>query len=103
MGSLQAAYDGLAKQMAESPSEPLRAALLKYGTKLKKDRAEVDADVWRVVEAKATPAKDFTFPRYGDEKEVSLADYSGRIVLLNLWYPFCGPCRGEAPYLQKIS
>ena len=102
MGSLQAAYDGLAKQMAESPSEPLRVALLKYGTKLKKDRAEVDADVWRVVEAKATPAKDFTFPRYGDEKKVSLADYRGRIVLLNLWYPFCGPCRGEAPYLQKI-
>ncbi|MBK7600313.1 MAG: TlpA family protein disulfide reductase [Acidobacteria bacterium] len=23
-------------------------------------------------------------------------------MLLNFWYPFCGPCRGENPSLQKV-
>ena len=33
---------------------------------------------------------------------MSLADYRGRVVLLNFWYPSCGPCRGEFPALQRV-
>ena len=100
-GGTQKAYDGLTTQMAESPTDTLRKATLKYGASLKKSAADVDADIWKLVEAKATPAKEFTFPRYGDEKKISLADYRGRVVMINLWYPFCGPCRGEAPVFAK--
>ena len=35
-------------------------------------------------------------------KPVSLADYRGRVVLVNFWYPLCGPCRGEFPFLQAV-
>lgn len=41
-------------------------------------------------------------PDYPDGKTVSLADYRGKVVLVNFWYPSCGPCRGEFPTLQRV-
>lgn len=34
---------------------------------------------------------------------VSLAQYRGRIVVLNLWATWCPPCRAEMPDLQRFS
>src|SRR5262249_40325514 len=28
--------------------------------------------------------------------------YRGKVVLVSFWYPYCGPCRGENPSLQKV-
>ena len=41
-------------------------------------------------------------PDYPGRKNVSLADYRGKVVLINFWYPSCGPCRGEFPTLQRV-
>lgn len=38
-----------------------------------------------------------------DGDELSLADFDGDVVVLNLWASWCGPCRGEAPALQQVS
>jgi cytochrome c-type biogenesis protein len=35
-------------------------------------------------------------------KKISLSDYSGKVVLVNIWAPWCGPCRGETPGFVKI-
>lgn len=32
----------------------------------------------------------------------TLADYSGDVVLLNLWATWCGPCRVEMPSIQNL-
>jgi glutathione peroxidase-family protein len=33
---------------------------------------------------------------------VSLGDYSGKVMLVNLWATWCGPCRSEIPELVKL-
>jgi thiol-disulfide isomerase/thioredoxin len=35
-----------------------------------------------------------------DGKDVSLAEYKGKIVVMPVWGSWCGPCRAEAPMLQ---
>lgn len=101
-GNVQKIYDDLLKQTVKEPTDELRAMLFKLGAGLKKSAAEVNADLWQTLDAQAKPAKEFKLKHYGDEKEVSLSDYRGKVVLLNFWYPFCGPCRGENPSLQKV-
>lgn len=34
-------------------------------------------------------------------KTISLADFKGQVVVLNLWGQWCGPCRGEADELEN--
>lgn len=36
----------------------------------------------------------------GDER--SLSDYEGRILVLNVWASWCGPCRAEQPVLDEV-
>src|SRR5699024_12033117 len=38
----------------------------------------------------------------GDARQISLSDFDGEVVVINLWGSWCGPCRGEVPDLQKV-
>ena len=33
----------------------------------------------------------------------TLADYKGRVVLLNIWATWCTPCRSEMPSMQRLE
>lgn len=47
-------------------------------------------------------APDATFYDH-DGKPVRLSDYHGKIVLLNFWATWCGPCIEEAPSLDALA
>jgi thiol-disulfide isomerase/thioredoxin len=37
-----------------------------------------------------------------DGRKWSLADLKGKVAFINLWATWCGPCRAELPYVQKL-
>lgn len=37
-----------------------------------------------------------------DGKPISLQDYRGKVVLLDFWAVWCGPCIGEMPNVKKV-
>jgi peroxiredoxin len=43
----------------------------------------------------------FTFPGL-DGNMVSLTDYKGKVVFLNIWATWCPPCREEMPSMEKL-
>ena len=47
------------------------------------------------------PAPDFSFPGL-DGKMISLSDYRGKVVLVNIWATWCPPCVAEMPSMEKL-
>jgi len=86
-GETAKAYDGLAKLVAREPNDELSAALRKYAGKLGKTAEDVNAEIWKAREQDAKPAPEFSLGLYTEKRNVSLADYKDKIVMLNFWYP----------------
>ena len=76
-----------------------------------------DADSGTVVAPPAEPSGDFVSmslhetPRPvpeirfedGEGRPLTLADFWGKVVLLNIWATWCGPCRREMPMLDRLQ
>jgi len=48
-------------------------------------------------------APDFTLKDVLEGKEYALSQFKGKVVVLNFFTFFCGPCRDEMPDLNKIN
>lgn len=49
-----------------------------------------------------SPAPDFTMTDINGN-EVSLSDFRGKVVYLDFWASWCGPCMREMPYFKELK
>lgn len=53
-------------------------------------------------ESRGTPG-ELSGPDLMDpDRTVSLQDFAGKVVVINIWGQWCGPCRSEMPHLQRV-
>ncbi len=52
--------------------------------------------------AQGKPSPKFTYKSIKG-KEVKLEDLKGKLVYIDVWATWCGPCKGELPHLQKLE
>ena len=74
-------------------------ALLGYGLAANEPDRRIDESLAR---GELEPAPELELPRLDGSGEESLADYRGRVVVLNYWASWCDPCRRESPLLQRF-
>jgi cytochrome c biogenesis protein CcmG/thiol:disulfide interchange protein DsbE len=63
--------------------------------------------LWQLTHQPAPPrvgerAPAFALERLDGGGTVSLASLRGKAVILNFWASYCGPCKREAPALEKV-
>ncbi|HEX3977105.1 MAG TPA: TlpA disulfide reductase family protein [Solirubrobacteraceae bacterium] len=75
-------------------------ALLTFGVSNQNDTSSIDSQVARG-KFPAAPNARQALPVLGKSGKASLADFRGKVVVMNVFASWCDPCQAEAPVLAK--
>ena len=78
----------------------LLVGLLAYGVASRQADTSIDSALASGQRVKAPTAR---LPLLGRRGEGSLADYRGKVVVLNFWASWCKPCTQELPLLERTQ
>ena len=73
-------------------------ALLGYGLSSEQPDRDIEQ---ALAQGERRPAPEVELPRLEGGGTGSLADYRGKVVVLNYWASWCKPCREESPLLER--
>ncbi|HXG92440.1 MAG TPA: redoxin family protein [Blastocatellia bacterium] len=98
---LPVVYQKLGRSSQEAEAA-LKAAASRYRSMTEATPALKEAERQQVLAPRTTrPAPDFKLTML-DKKEVRLSNLKGKVVVLNFWATWCGPCVAEMPHFQKV-
>jgi cytochrome c biogenesis protein CcmG/thiol:disulfide interchange protein DsbE len=77
-------------------------ALLAFGVAQQGNDTSIDAAVAKGKRPMA-PSSSVALPLLGSDGKATLAEYRGKVVILNVFASWCGPCKDEAPVLEQAQ